>query len=58
MQPFRITIGEPISPSELPSSSEQAIEVLRSKTLALGGTYAPTVSLIDISRQKRWLFQS
>lgn len=57
-QPFRITVGEPIAPSELPSSSEKAIEVLRSKTLALGGTYAPTVSLIEISRQKSWLFQN
>lgn len=54
-QPFRITMGKAIAPGDLPASSEEAIEVLRSATLALGGTYAPAVSLIDNSRQKRWL---
>jgi putative hemolysin len=51
-QPFRITVGEPISPKALPAVSEGAIEVLKSETLALGGRYAPTVSLVDMARIK------
>lgn len=53
-QPFRITIGEPISPKALPERSEDAIEVLKRETLALGGRYAPTVSLVDMMRIK-WI---
>jgi putative hemolysin len=51
-QPFRITIGEPISPKALPERSDEAIEVLRRETLALGGRYAPTVSILDMMRIK------
>ncbi|MGR3756704.1 MAG: lysophospholipid acyltransferase family protein [Tranquillimonas sp.] len=46
-QPFRVTVGGPISPRSLPATSEDGIEVLRQKTLALGGRHAPTVSLVD-----------
>ena len=51
-QPFRITVGEPISPRALPERSEDAIEVLKRETLALGGRYAPTVSIVDMARIK------
>ena len=54
-QPFRITAGEPIKPSALPATSEDAIEVLRRATLALGGRHAPDVSLVDVSRQTGWV---
>lgn len=53
-QPFRIRLGEAISPKALPERSEDAIEVLKRETLALGGRYAPTVSLVDMARIK-WL---
>ncbi|WP_422072669.1 lysophospholipid acyltransferase family protein [Tranquillimonas rosea] len=46
-QPYRVTVGEPISPAALPPTSEDGIELLRKATLALGGRYAPTVSLVD-----------
>jgi putative hemolysin len=42
-QPYRITIGTPIDPAELPSGSAEAIEVLRGRTLALGGEKPQTV---------------
>ncbi len=51
-QPFRITVGEPIWPRALPERSEEAIEVLKRETLALGGRYAPTVSIVDMARIK------
>ncbi|WP_425091834.1 lysophospholipid acyltransferase family protein [Tropicimonas sp. S265A] len=53
-QPFRITMGEPISAASLPAKSDQAIEILRKETLALGGRHAPAVSLIDSSRRPGW----
>ncbi len=53
-QPFRITVGEPISPSALPAKSEDGIEMLRDATLALGGRYAPAVSLVDMTRRPSW----
>ena len=49
-QPFRVTIGEAISPASLPARSEDGIEILKRATLALGGPYAPTVSLVQNSR--------
>jgi len=49
-QPFRVTVGEAISPASLPVKSEEGIEVLRKATLALGGRYAPQLSLVDNSR--------
>lgn len=54
-QPFRITVGEPVSASALPAKSEEGIELLRRATLALGGTGAPAVSLVDTSRRPGWL---
>ena len=53
-QPYRLTIGEPISAAALPSKSDDAIEVLRRATLALGGKHAPTVSLIQNTRIPDW----
>ena len=53
-QPYRLTIGEPISASALPAKSEEAIAVMRRATLALGGRYAPTVSLVQNTRFPSW----
>ncbi len=53
-QPFRLTVGEPISARALPAKSEDGIEALRRATLALGGRYAPTVSLVDMTRRPVW----
>ncbi|MCV6598246.1 MAG: lysophospholipid acyltransferase family protein [Mangrovicoccus sp.] len=53
-QPYRVTIGEPISPSALPTRSEDGIEMLRQATLDLGGRYAPSVSLVQNSRLPSW----
>lgn len=53
-QPYRITVGEPISPSALPAKSEDGIEMLRAATLALGGRYAPSVSLVQSTRLPSW----
>ena len=49
-QPFRVTMGESISPSALPDRAEVGIAMLRATTLALGGRYAPGVSLWDATR--------
>jgi putative hemolysin len=53
-QPYRITVGEPISPTALPAKSDEAIEILKRATLALGGKYAPTVSLVQNTRFPSW----
>lgn len=53
-QPYRLTVGQPIPPSALPAKSEEGIETLRAATLALGGRYAPTVSLVDNTRRPSW----
>lgn len=52
-QPFRLSIGAPMSPSALPVKSDEAIEVMRAETLALGGRYAPTVSIVENTRKLR-----
>ncbi|SLN47023.1 2-acyl-glycerophospho-ethanolamine acyltransferase [Roseivivax jejudonensis] len=54
-QPYRVTVGEPISAAALPKTSEEGIDLLRRATLALGGRRAPAVSLIDNSRRPSWL---
>lgn len=54
-QPFRITVGAPISPRALPPRSEDGIEMLRAATLALGGRYAPSVSLVQNTRLPVWV---
>ncbi|NVO23508.1 glycerol acyltransferase [Donghicola sp. C2-DW-16] len=56
-QPFRITVGEPISARALPVRSEEGIEMLREATLALGGRYAPTVDLWQNTRRPKWVKQ-
>lgn len=53
-QPYRITVGQPISAAALPAKSEDGIEMLREATLALGGRYAPGVSLVQNSRLPAW----
>lgn len=42
-QPYRLTVGKPIDPATLPADSAMAIEVLRSRTLQLGGVKPQTV---------------
>lgn len=42
-QPYRITVGTPIDPATLPSGSAEATEVLRVRTLELGGERPQTV---------------
>lgn len=42
-QPYRLTVGTPIDPATLPADSAAAIEVLRARTLALGGESPQTV---------------
>ncbi|RAP41604.1 glycerol acyltransferase [Rhodovulum viride] len=54
-QPYRMTVGEPIAPGALPVRSEDGIEMLRAATLALGGRYAPRVSLVQNSRRPSWV---
>ena len=54
-QPYRLTVGEPISPGALPAKSDEAIDILKKATLALGGRYAPTVSLVQNSRKPGWM---
>lgn len=54
-QPFRVTLGKPIAGERLPQRSEEAIEMLRAATLALGGRHAPAVSLVQATRRPSWL---
>ncbi len=54
-QPFRVSIGEAISPRALPACSDAGIALLRKATLALGGRHAPTVSLVDSTRRPAWV---
>jgi len=54
-QPYKLTIGEPISASALPAKSEEAIDVMKRATLALGGRHAPTVSLVQNTRKPSWV---
>lgn len=42
-QPYRISIGAPIDPASLPSGTIEATEVLRARTLELGGEKPQTV---------------
>ncbi len=42
-QPYRLTLGRPIDPATLPSGSAEAIEVLRARTLELGGEKPQTL---------------
>lgn len=49
-QPFKVTMGEPISAAALPRNPDEGIAMLRKATLALGGKHAPTVNLLSTSR--------
>lgn len=49
-QPYKITVGEPISAAAIPRKPEEGIAMLRKATLALGGKDAPTVNLVTTSR--------
>ena len=49
-QPYKVTVGEPISAASIPRKPEEGIEMLRKATLALGGKDAPTVNLVSTSR--------
>jgi putative hemolysin len=42
-QPYRVTVGAPIDPATLPSGTAEATEVLRTRTLELGGEKPQTV---------------
>ncbi len=53
-QPYRITVGEAISPTALPAQSEEGIDLLKRATLALGGDEAPNVSLVHNTRIPSW----
>ncbi|SPJ24304.1 lysophospholipid acyltransferase family protein [Palleronia abyssalis] len=53
-QPFRIGVGEPISPKALPKDADSAIAEMRRATLALGGRHAPEVSLVATTRRPSW----
>ena len=53
-QPYRINVGEPISPRALPKDADEAILRLRDATLDLGGRHAPDVSLVDMTRKPSW----
>lgn len=51
-QPYVVTVGEEISPTALPATSEDGIELLRKATLSLGGGKdGPTVSLVRATRR-------
>jgi putative hemolysin len=54
-QPYRVAIGAPILPGSLPARSEDGIEAMRQATLRLGGRYAPTVSLLDMTRRPEFV---
>ncbi len=54
-QPYRISVGAPILPADLPARSDEGIAKLRAACLALGGRRAPTVSLVDNTRRPSWL---
>lgn len=50
-QPYVVNIGEEVSPSSLPLSSEEGIEMLRRATLALGGREDRTISMLSATRR-------
>lgn len=54
-QPFRISVGEPISAAALPARSETGIAMLRAACLALGEPDRPGVSLIRATRRPSWV---
>ena len=53
-QPYKISVGEPISASALPAKSDEAIDIMRRATLTLGGQVAPHVSIVANTRKPSW----
>ena len=53
-QPYKISIGEPISAAALPAKSDAAIDILRRATLTLGGQHTPHVSIVRNTRKPSW----
>ncbi|SHI61194.1 1-acyl-sn-glycerol-3-phosphate acyltransferase [Wenxinia saemankumensis] len=50
-QPYRVTIGEEVSPAAIPAGGEEGIEMLKRITLSLGGeSEGPAVSLVRATR--------
>ncbi len=49
-QPYRLTLGRAIPAAALPARSEEGIAMLRAATLALGGSHAPAVSIVQMTR--------
>ncbi len=54
-QRYRLTIGTPIDPESLPAGSAEAIEVMRARTLELGGRKPQTVLTAPIYGRPRGL---
>ena len=54
-QRYRLTLGAPVDPETLPSGSAEAIEVLRARTLELGGQKPQTVLTAPIYGRPRGL---
>jgi putative hemolysin len=54
-QPYRLNLGPVIDPDTLPSGSNEAIEVLRARTLELGGRKPQTVLTAPIYGRPRGL---
>ncbi len=54
-QPYRISIGEPISASALPAKSADGIALLKQATLALADPESPAVSLVKSPRRPGWV---
>jgi putative hemolysin len=54
-QRYRLTIGTPIDPDTLPSGSAEAIEVMKARTLELGGRKPQTVLTAPIYGRPRGL---
>ena len=51
-QPYRLTLGPAIDPDLLPSGSAEAIEVLKARTLELGGHKPQTVLTAPVYRRR------
>jgi putative hemolysin len=54
-QPYRVTLGPVIEPDALPMGSNEAIEVLRARTLELGGGKPQTVLTAPVYARPRGL---
>ncbi len=50
-QPYVVSMGEPITPTAIPTEPEAGIAMLRAATLALAGRDSPDVSLVAATRR-------